>query len=170
MGSIAPIPEPVHLTSRGIGCSGGSSARLFLCACCGIQVLVCRQCDRGQIYCCDCGRGVRRDRRRAAGRRYQLSHRGRMMHARRAHRYRARAKIVTHHGSPPAPPNDLVASRPAAASNMSPSQRSSLGQPPWFCHVCGDQCSEFVRQGFLKRRGSQRHVNRRGVFPDGHPP
>lgn len=29
------------------------SARLFLCACCRIQVLVCRQCDRGQRYCAD---------------------------------------------------------------------------------------------------------------------
>ena len=29
------------------------SARLFLCACCRAQVLVCRKCDRGQRSCAD---------------------------------------------------------------------------------------------------------------------
>ena len=37
----------------------------------------------------------------AAGRRYQASHRGRIKHAQRSRRYRARQNKVTHHGSPP---------------------------------------------------------------------
>ena len=49
------------------------SARLFLCACCRIQVLVCRQCDRGQRYCAD---GCAATTRRALQRDYvvQIQH------------------------------------------------------------------------------------------------
>ena len=35
---------------------GDASARLFLCAGCRAQALICSCCDRGQIYCAgDCG-------------------------------------------------------------------------------------------------------------------
>ena len=170
-GSIAPIPDPVHLTPCGVGCLGSSSARLFACSRCSSQVLICRRCDRGHVYCRDCAQVVRREAMRDAGRRYQMTRRGRMMHAQRARRQRARQKIVTHHGSLPKPPDDQVVKRPAAASIKSPSLRSSsLGRPPWRCHFCGDICPEFVRQGFLKRRGPRRYTSPRGAFPDGHPP
>jgi transposase len=69
--------------------------RLFLCSRCRVQVLVCRRCDRGQIYCSgSCSTQARRASVAAAGRRYQASRRGRFAHAARARRYRARAKIV----------------------------------------------------------------------------
>src|SRR5271169_3492525 len=55
-----------------------------------------------------CARRARHRTRRAAGRRYQTSRRGRLRHALRARRYRARRKNVTHQGSPPAPPDDLL--------------------------------------------------------------
>ena len=79
-----------------------TTARLFLCARCQAQVLVCSHCDRGQIYCAQgCAQTARRDAQRAAGRRYQASRRGRVNHAARAGRYRARQNNVTHQGSPP---------------------------------------------------------------------
>jgi hypothetical protein len=72
------------------------SARLFLCARCRAQVLVCSCCDRGQIYCTGgCAQIARREGLREAGQRYQASRRGRVAHALRAHRYRARQKNVT---------------------------------------------------------------------------
>ena len=85
-------------------------ARLFLCARCRRQVLICSRCDRGQQYCgARCSGLARRESLRAAGRRYQHSRRGRHCHAERQRRYRhrcgedARAQKVTHHGSACAP-------------------------------------------------------------------
>ena len=85
-------------------------ARLFLCARCRRQVLICSRCDRGQRYCgARCSGPARRESLRAAGRRYQHSRRGRHCHAERQRRYRrrwredARVHKVTHHGSACAP-------------------------------------------------------------------
>ena len=73
-----------------------SSGRFFLCAGCRVQVLVCSYCDRGQIYCAGtCAPRARHESMRAAGRRYQDSHRGRRKHAERSRRYRARQNKVT---------------------------------------------------------------------------
>jgi hypothetical protein len=48
------------------------SCRVFLCARCRSRVLVCRRCDRGQIYCVGtCAQEARRSRQREARRRYQ---------------------------------------------------------------------------------------------------
>ena len=54
------------------------SARLFNCARCHCQVVLCSHCDRGQIYCGrSCAQAARRHATHAAGRRYQRSRRGR---------------------------------------------------------------------------------------------
>jgi hypothetical protein len=92
-------------------------ARLFVCARCRAQVLLCSRCDRGQRYCGPaCSRAARQESQREAARRYQVSRAGRMAHAERARRWRQRcrerervcrsvawdaaaANIVTHHGS-----------------------------------------------------------------------
>lgn len=96
------------------------SARLFLCACCRIQVLVCRQCDRGQRYCAGACAATRRQvLQRGAGRRYQRSRAGRFKHAARTRRWRARqvppAKIVTHQGSHDLPQDALLPATPTIA-------------------------------------------------------
>ena len=71
-------------------CAAGSG-RLFVCARCGCAVVVCRCCDRGQIYCNgDCSAQARRRTVHCAGRRWQQSRRGRRMHAARMARYRAK--------------------------------------------------------------------------------
>jgi hypothetical protein len=62
----------------GPACPDEASCRMFLCARCRSQVLVCRRCDRGQIYCVGtCAQEGRRDRQREARRRYQATPRGR---------------------------------------------------------------------------------------------
>lgn len=138
-----------------------ASARLFVCAGCRRQVLICSCCDRGQIYCAgDCAERARHHAQRAAGRRYQSSRQGRLAHAVRARRYRARGKKVTHHGSPLLPPDDLLASgSPMIASDA----KASTDRPPpsaLHCHWCGRRCLALIRQGFLRRRARRRCVVR----------
>jgi hypothetical protein len=133
-----------------------TTARFFLCVRCRAQVLVCSHCDRGQIYCAQgCALTARRDAQRAAGRRYQASRRGRVNHAARAGRYRARQNNVTHQGSPPHRADDLVmasavviAASPGEGARSSPGHRSGS----WSCHWCGYRCRPFVRREFLRRR------------------
>ena len=127
-----------------------ATARLYLCARCLIQVVICSCCDRGNIYCArDCAEVSRRNAQRAAGQRYQRSLRGRRNHAARATRYRARQKIVTHHGSPREPSHDVM---PHGARSTTSSHRSIAAQPSLFCFSCGRPCSPFVRRDFLRRR------------------
>jgi len=59
--------------------------RLYLCARCRDQVVICSCCDRGQRYCSDaCRAAVRGQQLREAGQRYQRSRRGQLRHVRRA--------------------------------------------------------------------------------------
>ncbi len=77
-----------------------ASDRLFVCARCRAQVIVCRRCDRGQIYCnSGCAQVSRQASLREAAQRYQRSRHGRFAHAERMRRYRSRQNKVTHHGS-----------------------------------------------------------------------
>ena len=141
--------------------AAATTARLFLCVRCQAQALVCSHCDRGQIYCAQgCAQTARRDAQRAAGRRYQASRRGRVNHAARAGRYRARQNNVTHQGSPPHRADDLVmasavviAASPGEGARSSPGHRSGS----WSCHWCGCRCSPFVRREFLRRRSGSTH-------------
>ena len=144
-------------------CVGGlapvAPARLFVCVRCRTQVLICSCCDRGQIYCAGgCAQEARYHAQRAAGRRYQTSRRGRLAHAVRARRWRARQNNVTHQGSPPPPLDDLVLPGSAVtASEPSPSPDARRWK--WHCYWCGCRCSRFVRQGFLRRGRVPRNVS-----------
>ena len=152
------------------------TGRLFLCARCQAQVLVCRQCDRGQRYCAaGCAEITRLNRQREAGKRYQKSRAGRHKHAARTHQWRKRraaaAKIVTHHSSQvtPAdavlPGNESPVAIPPDSQPTSPcssiatesialcataNTRSSMLAPLWYCHWCQSPCPALVRQGFLR--------------------
>lgn len=65
------------------------SVRLFLCARCKKQVIVCRQCDRNQIYCeGECREIRRRKTVRKAAETYQATDDGALNHAERQERYR----------------------------------------------------------------------------------
>jgi hypothetical protein len=137
------------------------SARLFLCAACRTQSLICSCCDRGQIYCAgDCAARARHRAQRAAGQRYQSSRRGRLAHADRTRRYRARGKKVTHHGSPEPPRDDLLApGSPTIAGDAAiPEERPR--RTASHCHWCGRRCPAFVRREFLRRRLGRRDLMR----------
>jgi len=147
---------------------GGSEHRdaspggLFLCADCRAQALICGCCDRGQIYCTgDCALRARRRKQHAAGRRYQTSRRGRLAHAERARRYRARCNKVTHQGSPQPPSDDLLSPGSPTMASDAVSSDERLPQAGSHCHWCGRRCPDLVRHGFLRRRlrrsGPPRH-------------
>jgi len=130
-----------------------SSARLFNCARCRRQVVICSHCDRGNIYCGErCSQTARCQSRREAGRRYQRTRRGRFAHAERQRRYRQRRRAkVTHQGSPPD-----VADETLPAESRTPARGSEEpGAVPGDgirCRFCGRVCSRFLRQSFLHRR------------------
>ena len=153
------------------GCCGHADepqARLYLCAHpgCRDQVLICSDCDRGHIYCADCAPGARRRSLHRAGRRYQASGRGRIKHAERSRRYRARKNRahenkVTHHGSPADRTDAVLTADPVVAGEQSLplDSRQRPRSPGGCCMRCGRRCSVYVRQGFLPRRVRR---NRRG--------
>ena len=151
------------------------SARLFLCARCRSQVVLCSHCDRGNRYC---GRPCRRLARAAAQRasacRYQGSRRGRLAHAERSRRWRQRHRArcddalpqenVTHQGCPAGPlaaplavwtastpstpkPADAVAATLAATALTAAATNLPT---PWLCQRCAKPLAAWVRQGFLR--------------------
>jgi hypothetical protein len=155
-----PADEGVRLRSVcDAGQAGAVSARLFLCAGCRGQVIICGCCDRGQIYCNGgdgCAARARRRTLQAAGRRYQASQRGRRRHAARMGRYRSRQKKVTHHGSPEPPASDLLAPVAMTAVRDDAPAAAGVRLPGPHCHWCGRGCPPLLRQGFLRRRRRHR--------------
>jgi len=109
---VARWDEPV----QHFGCAGvrmDQPARLYLCARCRVQVILCSRCDRGNRYCGrQCRHQARMQARRQTAQRYQRSWNGRIAHAQRSRRWRQRraardavnaagadAHNVTHQGS-----------------------------------------------------------------------
>ena len=136
------------------------SARLFNCARCHCQVLLCSHCDRGQIYCGrSCAQAARRHATHAAGRRYQRSRRGRFAHAERQRRYRQRRRAnVTHQGSPPARQAARLPeeSRRSIARHALPVSDPADGIR---CHCCARVCRAFLRHTTLQRRPTREAID-----------
>jgi|APSaa5957512622_1039677.scaffolds.fasta_scaffold37242_1 hypothetical protein len=129
-----------------------ASARLFNCARCSRQVIICSCCDRSNIYCCsECSQLARKKSLREAGKRYQNGLKGRHKHADRQKRYRQRLakkiKIVTHHTSPILSDNGLLP-KPCEQEKrlMRPATKTV------HCHFCGSHCSPFIRFRFLRKQ------------------
>ena len=133
-----------------LDCETLKPARLYLCGLCRRQVVICSGCDRGNIYCWDCAPLARRRSLRQAGARYRKSWRGRFTQAVRTRRWRAGKNKVTHHGSPAAPADAVVAEDPAAVATE---QARAVVRPRGHCQFCGRRCPDFVRRDFLRRRG-----------------
>ncbi len=149
-------------------------ARLFVCARCRMQVVLCSRCDRGQRYCGPtCSRAARRDSQRAAGARYQRSRAGRMAHAERSRRWRERhlahhqvrdddaaagddggINFVTHQGSAAPPVNAPLPLAEQAGGGASEEIDAST-PPTTHCRRCATALAPWVRQGFL-RHGMRR--------------
>lgn len=134
-----------------------STARLYHCTRCHRQVVICRACDRGNVYCgTGCAQSARSASRKRAANRYQQSRRGRHANAERQSRYRARQRLainkVTHQGSESIPsddllPDNLIARNPSCktAQTTTPSVKGTS-----HCHFCGCTCSDFLRMGFIR--------------------
>jgi hypothetical protein len=121
------------------------TGRLFNCARCGRQVVICSCCDRGHRYCKGCAPAARQESRCAAGKRYQHSRRGRLAHAQRQRRYRARRQKVTHQGSPAPPPAAVLV--PESRASAPPGEPTGTPVVEGLrCHFCGQVCGAFVRQ------------------------
>jgi hypothetical protein len=122
-----------------------NTARLYLCARCLCQVIICSHCDHGNLYCSgSCSSIARKISVKAAGKRYQDTRRGRTKHAARQSRYRSRCKKVTHQGSPLPPSNALLGTHPEAASAVAAAQDGEIR-----CAFCNRLCSDFLRLDFL---------------------
>jgi hypothetical protein len=137
-----------------------SSARLFNCARCRRQVVICSHCDRGNLYCGQgCAQAARRRSVRAAGERYRKGRRGRFAHAERQRRYRQRRqRNVSHPGSPPATIDETLPVESRASARRIESFAADAGDGIR-CHFCARMCSRFVRQQFLRRRPAREVIN-----------
>lgn len=148
------------------------TARLYLCARCRRQVVICPYCDRGQRYCgADCARAARQASLRSAGQRYQASHRGRHRHAERQRRYRRRQREkVTHQGSPAGGGDASLSIEPRRPPSV-PGVSVLAVAGALICHFCARVCAVLVRLGFIRRRPSRRSLSLLAVRTDHeHPP
>jgi len=127
------------------------SARLFHCARCHCQVILCRHCDRGNVYCRQgCADLARADSLYRAAKRYRSTRRGRHNNADRQRRFRARRREkVTHQGSRPiiALVLLLFISNAGESHQEAPHPRDETAL---YCHRCHHECDPFLRRGFLR--------------------
>ena len=134
-----------------------ATARLYNCARCHRQVVICSHCDRGQRYCAGgCAPAARTVSIRQAGQRYQNSRRGRHRHAERQRRYRQRqSEKVTHQGSPVIARDVSLSHSPCGTTNAAEAGIINAVKT-LICHFCARLCSVFLRQGFKRRRSDRR--------------
>ncbi len=134
-------------------------ARMFNCARCACQVLICSHCDRGHIYCAgDCAHAARKESLNQSSQRYQESRQGQLNHAARQAKYRQSQKQkVTHQGSTPEPLRDSLVQqlklllREIAANTIRPETTITAELT---CHFCHRACLPFVRWVFLSQFSS----------------
>lgn len=120
--------------------------RRYRCARCGKEVLICSACDHGNRYCADgCAKIARSHSQKQAAQRYQASLKGRIKHAARQRCYMARKNKMTHQGSPPCTPDDLLASVPMVPVEIASHDTAH-------CHFCKRVLVKFVRNDYLRRR------------------
>jgi hypothetical protein len=167
------------------------SARLFLCARCRDQVLLCSHCDRGQQYCSRaCSSVSRRERRRETAERYQSSRGGQLRHAARSARWRQRRRSprqvnagmdidkVTHQGclDAPADASLLACDTPSVSEDSIDSESSAddttaasagaVGLAALVCRRCAHPLRPHVRQGHWRpfsARSRHAHDHRPGA-------
>jgi len=160
------------------------SSRLFLCARCRDQVLLCSHCDHGQRYCSRaCSGQSRRERRREAGKRYQSSGGGQLKHAARTSRWRRRRRSlrqqhaschtdkVTHQGCLDALADALLLAcdtpstceaheSPIDAESTNDTALASTHAAPFaalVCRRCAHPLLPHVRQGWLRTNSVRWH-------------
>ncbi len=134
------------------------SGRLFLCARCRAQVIVCRRCDSARTYCSpECADDARRASLRTAAVRYQRSMRGRMRHAARQRRYRQRQKEKAHRRYAADAADTPLAASVSTTSASAPPIPSAGAHPCEQCDCCG-HAGRVARAGALPlQRAARRH-------------
>jgi hypothetical protein len=141
------------------------SHRLLACARCRDLVAICSRCDRGNRYCGkDCATLRRREIGRIAERNYRQSAIGRRNNAARQRRFRDRRRcgsVFVTHPSPPSPvaPVERVTRQPPRHHEHDRHLRASARarfDSAANCSFCGQPCSAYARNGFLRRRGAPR--------------
>ncbi len=125
--------------------------RLFLCALCYEQVIICSHCDRGNVYCSfSCSFTARKKSLREAGIRYQHSLKGRLNHALRQRHYRQRLRDcknkMTHQGSRKTIQDGLLSSVKNKTTKTDNRQTNS----PIICCLCHATVSSLLRSRFLR--------------------
>jgi hypothetical protein len=127
------------------------SARLYHCARCHCQVILCRRCDRGNVYCTKgCAVEARTDSLRRAAERYRSTRRGRHNNAERQRRFRNRQREkVTHQGSRPLLGLVLLLLALNTVQNRPEAPRDDA-QTGIYCHLCHCECAPFLRVDFLR--------------------
>jgi hypothetical protein len=137
------------------------SHRMFNCAGCHRQVVICRRCDRGQRYCsATCSRTGRRQSIREAGQRYQQSPLGARNNAVRQKRWRLQfPTTVTHHTSAarvpvregPAVPGHGAGqeARHVRSSHRLAVPVGGVQEAERRCDFCGSPCGRYTRLGTL---------------------
>ena len=135
----------------GLGLLQEPTYRLYNCRRCAMQVLICAQCDHGNIYCGqDCSRLSRRESLRRAGARYQHTRCGAARHAARQSAWRARHPKVTHQGSSSGAlectvlTHQLRLSESTDAAVVDPKQTTS-GNSLGRCTFCGAELPAWTR-------------------------
>lgn len=135
-------------------------SRLFNCTRCNITVMICSNCDRGNMYCGQqCSLLARKQSMLIAGKQYQNSYKGRVAHALRQKRYRDWLKQkVTHHGSQEQHLNVLLSSNDIKDKLQQKCNKNDLnagGQ----CHFCGEICYNLSRRAFLTMTSNAKTAN-----------
>ncbi len=137
------------------------TARVYNCERCHQQVKICSPCDRGNIYCVDCGTIARQEKQKEANHRHQKTAKGRFNNAERQNKFRAEQhkketeeKKVTYQGS-------------TSNTDSSSCHQASDTGAQWFqeqqsggkccCHFCGREVSDYLRQDFMRYAIAKTH-------------
>jgi len=131
------------------------SARLYNCARCARQVIICSHCDRGNIYCAgDCSALSRPEKLKEAQRRYEKTDKAKRAKAKRQQQYRQRKKNkATHQGSTKLLLYDLLLIE-LEKLKTAIKQCHFTNCIRQCCHFCGSQCHDFLRLFFLEPKKS----------------
>lgn len=130
------------------------SSRLYYCMLCHQQAMVCPRCDRGQIYCSRaCSQRARTVSLKITRARYQATLKGKHKHAARQSAYRRLLRQkVTDQGSPFSSGNASIKALEHKAEKASVKQFT----PELRCCFCKKPVSDWLRNDFLRRRGSKK--------------
>lgn len=131
------------------------SARLYNCARCGCQVIICSHCDRGNIYCAgDCARLSRQEKVKATQKRYEQTQKAKIAKSKRQYNYRQRQKDkATDQGSRVLALYDLLLIELGKLKEKVQKCHFSQAAHPC-CHFCGSPCTDFLRLFFLEGKKS----------------